>query len=561
MKMKEGTMRIATLQLNFTIGDVLGNSRKIQDGYAEAVADGADLVVTSELALLGYPPKDLLEREDLIQQQDDELQNLATKIGHTPLIVGVAERNPGEGKLLYNAAIMLQEGGVTDVRARKQLLPTYDVFDEHRHFEPWKEGTLVAEISGERVGVLICEDIWAGSESETTRVYEEDPTDILKGHADVLIVLNASPYYLGKGDVREELVVDLAKRLNMPVVYANQVGGNDDLIFDGRSFAVDGVGRVIAAAKPFVEEVLHIDTTSDKETSSEKEVLYPHDGEDLEQLRRALVLGIADYVSKTGAFSGGATLGLSGGIDSALVAALAVEALGKDAVKAVAMPSKFSSEGSVLDAEALAENLGIELLHIPIDDAYSAFGEMLRSPIGWEEPVEVTEENVQSRIRGLTLMAISNREGRIVLGTGNKSEFAMGYATLYGDMAAGLLVIADLPKTLVYRLAEHINKDGEIIPRNTIEKPPSAELRPDQVDTDSLPPYEVLDPLLHDYVEERLGPKALVAKGHDPQLVERIIAAVDRTEFKRRQAAPGLRVTGKAFGGGRRLPIAAKVNI
>lgn len=552
MKAKEETMRIAAIQHNPTIGDIAGNTEKIRSAYLDAAKEGADLVVAPELALLGYPPKDLLEREDFIRRQNEALEELARDIGSTPLLIGAAELNPGEGKLLYNAAIMLSEGEVTDTRARKQLLPTYDVFDEHRHFAPWRDGTLVTEIAGKRVGILICEDIWAGSETQNTRIYQEDPAKILTGHAEVLIVLNASPYYLGKGDVRKILVSKLAKRIKMPVIYVNQVGGNDELLFDGRSFATNASGEVIAQAPSFREAVLHIDL----DTNQRADVVS--DAESLEELKAALLMGIRDYVEKTGAFPGGAVLGLSGGIDSALVAALAAEALGSKKVKALAMPSKFSSEGSISDAEALAKNLGIELLRVPIEPAYQALGEMLHSPIGWEDPVEVTEENVQSRIRGLLLMAVSNRERRIVLGTGNKSEFAMGYATLYGDMAAGLLVIADLPKTLVFALAEHMNRDGEVIPRSIIEKPPSAELRPNQQDTDSLPPYDVLDPILEDYIEELMDVEALVAAGHDAEIAKRVVAAVDRMEFKRQQAAPGLKVTNKAFGSGRRMPIAAK---
>ena len=561
-------MKITGLQFNPTIGDISGNTVKISEAYQRAVADGVDLVVTTELALLGYPPRDLLEREDLLAQQDIALAQLAAGAGVVPLLVGIAERNTSPtGNALYNAVAVLRDGEMLPQTARKQLLPTYDVFDERRHFEPGTSEPFVFDVNGQRIGVLLCEDIWNGIEEAGGRHrYDHDPVRALAGRADVLIVLNASPYFWGKGTLRKELVAGVAKRANAPVVYINQTGGNDELVFDGRSFAVNAKGEVIAAAPAFAETTLPVELGGAEELNSSiarklvsPNTVYPDDKDNLEDLREALVLGIRDYVAKVGGFPGGVLLGLSGGIDSALVATLAAEALGPENVKAVSMPSGYSSQGSKDDAAELAKNLGIEMLTIPIEAAYAAFGTMLFPAIGWEAPLEVTEENVQSRIRGVTLMAISNREKRLVLGTGNKSEFAMGYATLYGDMAAGLLVIADLPKTLVYRLAKHYNREREIIPHAILTKAPSAELRPNQKDTDSLPPYDVLDPLLHDYIEERMGPDALIAKGHDKKLVAKVVRAVDGMEFKRRQAAPGLKVTAKAFGGGRRLPIAAKV--
>lgn len=543
------------LQLNPVVGDVSGNTQAILDAYRQAVADGADMAVTGELALIGYPPRDLLERRDLLLQQDTALRGLAEETT-IPLLVGVAERNESSvGNPLFNTVVFLHDGLIQEQTFQKQLLPTYDVFDEHRYFEPGAGGAPTIEVQKTRVGVLVCEDIWNGIESEGGRHrYDHDPIDQYKGKIDVLLVVNASPYYWGKADVRERLVKRVAAAVGATVVYVNQVGGNDELIFDGRSFAVLEGGDVIAAAPAFTPAVVLVDT---EETTP---IPYPNDSKNYGDLLHALELGLSDYVKKVGAFNG-VLLGLSGGIDSALVAVIAARALGADAVKAVAMPSKFSSDASVIDARGLAKNIGIELLTIPIEGVYTAFGKMLEPHIGWEDPLEVTEENIQARARGVTLMAISNREQRLVLGTGNKSEFAMGYATLYGDMAAGLLVISDLPKTTVYGLAEYINKDGEVIPNNTITKPPSAELRPNQKDSDSLPDYAVLDPILHEYIEERLGPEDIIAKGHPGELVRRVVTAVDRMEFKRRQAAPGLRVTGKAFGSGRRLPIAHRVKI
>ncbi|MBI4134413.1 MAG: NAD+ synthase, partial [Candidatus Terrybacteria bacterium] len=547
-------MRVALLQQNFLVGDITGNAAKIREGYRRALHEGADLVVSTELSLLGYPPRDLLERRDVIAAQLKALEALAKEVSETPLIVGFAEPNrESRGAPLFNAAALLRDGKIADVQ-RKALLPTYDVFDEHRYFESWSAPQEPVMISGKRVAILICEDIWNGIEDPVgRRRYREDPVEVLaaQGEIDALVVLNGSPYFWGKGDARFSLAGKIAQKLHAPVFYANQVGGNDELIFDGRSFAVNAQGECIGAASAFQEDLFIIDSEGQKAKE------WKQDTGEFGGLRDAFIMGLRDYVEKVGAFPGGAVLGLSGGIDSSLVACLAAEALGPDRVLGIAMPSPHSSKESVEDAEILARNLGIGFRVVPIAEAFSAYRGILESIIGWKDPYTITEENLQARIRGMILMAIANREKRIVLGTGNKSELAVGYATLYGDMAAGLGVISDLPKMEVYALSRFLNRDRRRIPERVLTKAPSAELRPGQQDTDSLPPYENLDPLLHAYIEEWKGPKELISEGFDAGLVERVLAMVDRAEFKRRQAAPGLKVTTKAFGSGRRLPIAA----
>lgn len=548
-------MKIAVLQQNFVVGDIAGNACKVWAGYRAGLRAGADLVISSELSLLGYPPLDLLQRNDVIRHQLAALDALAAATASVPLIVGFAEPNPEpSGKALFNAAAVLVDGRLEAVR-RKALLPTYDVFDERRYFEPYTEPQEPITVSGRRIGLLICEDIWDVSEQPAHRKqYRYDPVAALAGTPlDVVVVINGSPYWWGKGDARLILVADVARRLEAPVVYSNQVGGNDELIFDGRSFAVDVSGAPIAAARPFVEQILVVDSDRGRPVS------WAADSGSLADVEAALVLGLRDYVDKVDAFPGGAVLALSGGIDSAIVACLAVKALGASRVVAVGMPSQFSAQASVDDARALARELGIEFRLAPIDGLFRSYRLAIEPELGWYDPPQVTEENIQSRIRGTIVMAIANRERRIVLGTGNKSELAMGYCTLYGDMAAGLGVISDLPKTLVYELARFINRQQSVIPERILEKAPSAELRPGQRDSDTLPPYEQLDPILHAYIEDEQGPEELVAKGIDRELVERVIGTVERMEFKRRQMAPGLKLTSKAFGSGRRLPIAAQI--
>lgn len=551
-------MKIALLQQNFIVGSLEENSAKILGGYEEAVKKGATLVVSSELSIFGYPPRDLLENKELVERQLRITEELAKHIGDVPLILGIAEPNPAKiGKPLFNSAAFLRNGKIQETR-RKALLPTYDVFDEYRYFEPYTEPQLPISYNGTHIGILVCEDIWNGTEDpDGRREYRINPVaELLKYKPDILIVINGSPYFWGKGHVRFRLLQNIATQYAVPVYYSNQVGGNDELIFDGRSFAIRANGVYAGAAMPFRENILMIDS------ENPQNVAYRSDEGDLTEIQSALILGVRDYIGKIRGFAGGAVLGLSGGIDSALTAVIAVEALGAQNVLGVAMPSRYSSRESVEDAKMLAKNLGISFQIIPIEKGFEAYNAMLEPIIGWNDPPragDATEENIQARIRGMLLMAIANREKRIVLGTGNKSELSVGYATLYGDMAAGLGVISDLPKTLVYKLSEYVNREKEIIPRRTIEKPPSAELRPDQKDTDSLPPYEILDAILELYIEKRMGRNEIIQKGFEEELVERIIKMVHSAEFKRRQMAPGLKVTGKAFGSGRRMPIAAKI--
>jgi NAD+ synthase (glutamine-hydrolysing) len=546
-------MNAALVQSNLLVGDVEGNARIIRREYERSVARGAELIVSTELALTGYPPRDLLLREDVLRRQIAALKALASITGTAPLVVGFAEPNTsGRRKPLFNSVAVACGGSVVAVR-RKTLLPTYDVFDEHRYFEPLGERQGPVELCGQRVAFLICEDIWGGVEDPDRggRAPHDPVAWAADGDPDLLVVINASPYWWGKGDVRRDLVARVARRAGCPVAFANQVGGNDELIFDGHSFAVDSSGELIAAAHAFDEQTLLFSTSSPAAAGWET------DTGSLAALEAALVLGLRDYVRKVQAFPGGALVGISGGLDSAVVAQLAVRALGSAKVVGVTMPSRFSSPAGLDDARAVATWLGIGLREIPIHDLYECFGDALGPQIGWRELPTVTEENVQARIRAALLMAIANREQRIVLGTGNKSELAMGYCTLYGDMAAGLGVISDLPKTTVRQLAAHMSAEGLRIPERVLSKPPSAELRPDQRDTDTLPEYSTLDPLLEAYVERQMDPDQLVGSGFDRTLVRRVVEGVDRAEFKRRQMAPGLKVTAKAFGTGRCMPIAA----
>ena len=562
-------MKIGMLQLNFLVGDLVGNTDKIIAGYKKAVAMGAELVVASELALFGYPPKDMLCYKSCLDAQDRELYRLWKEIGNIGLIVGIAKPNHGNGKPLFNGAVLLRKNGQIDKSVGvcdKQLLPTYDVFDEHRYFESGNNPTEIFDIpnSGffnECVAILVCEDIWGGNENnQSHKLYQRDPVKELKnGDVNTLIVINGSPYYWGKGDVRFNLVSGIARKLNCNVVYVNQIGGNDDLVFDGRSFAVNENGECIAAAQTFVEEILIVDT------DSSKTVAYPSDGQNLEDpesiknLYQALVLGTHDYVRKNGFEK--VVIGLSGGIDSALTACIAVNALGKKNVLGITMPSPFSSQGSVDDSLTLAENLGIQIITIPIRDIFEEYGQTLK-PIFEGKQLDVTEENIQARIRGNILMAVSNKFGYLVLSTGNKSELSVGYCTLYGDMAGGYAVISDQWKTQVYELAKFINQEDKqyTIPKNTIEKPPSAELRPNQKDTDSLPPYDILDSILRQYIEKQKGvneikiPEMFGGK----EVVRKVIDLVNRAEHKRVQMPLGIKTSPKAFGSGRRWPIAAK---
>ena len=540
-------MKIGILQLNFTVGDFTKNSERVLVGYGEAVGRGADLTVAPELGLCGYPPRDLLHRVDFLKAHDRALRGLAKKIGKVPLLIGGIEKSKEKaGRPLHNSAFLLQQGKI-QVVAKKALLPTYDVFDEDRYFEPGGEGKPV-RIGGSRVGVTICEDIWNDEDLWPVRRYRNDPVnDLGKKGMDLLINLSASPWHIEKERIRYRLLSAVARKQKTPVVQVNAVGGQDELIFDGQSLAVGKKGGVLGCGAAFREEVVVIDLSE-----SEKKIEWANLEE---QVFKALVLGTKDYLEKCGFQE--VVLGLSGGIDSALVAVIATEALGKGKVLGVAMPSRFSSSGSVVDAEALAKNLGIRYAKIPIEQSFEALIRAITPTRGGKEG-GLMEENLQSRIRGVILMGISNDSGRLLLTTGNKSEMAVGYCTLYGDMCGALGVIADVPKTLVYRIATWINRKKEIIPRNSIEKAPSAELRPDQKDQDSLPPYEELDRILESYVVNDGSIGAMVKKGINKKVAEEIVRKIDTSEYKRRQAAPGLKVTTKAFGVGRRVPLAQR---
>ena len=540
-------MNIGILQLNFTVGDFRGNSEKLVSAYERAVREGAELCVGSELGLCGYPPRDLLNRRDFVESHERALREVAKRVGKVPLLIGGIEKtNQKAGRPLYNTAFLVEKGKTRAV-ARKILLPTYDVFDEDRYFEAGdKVGSV--RIAGKRVGVTICEDIWNDEDLWPERRYRIDPVrELAKKGMDLLINLSASPWNIGKEKVRYRLLAEVAKREKIPVIQVNQVGGNDELVFDGRSLGVGVKGGLLAQGAAFMEDVKVVDIGG-----KEQKPIWAGDEE---QVFQALVLGTRDYLQKCGFQE--VVLGLSGGIDSALVAVVAAEALGKDKVLGVAMPSRFSSAGSVADAEALAKRLGIRYQKIPIEDTFAA---MLRSiaPAREGRSGGLTEENLQSRIRGMTLMAISNDSGRLLLTTGNKSEMAVGYCTLYGDMCGALAVIADVPKTLVYRISRWINREREMIPKNSIEKAPSAELRPDQKDQDSLPPYEELDRILESYVVNEGSIQGMVKKGISKVLAEEMVRKIDISEYKRRQAAPGLKVTTKAFGVGRRIPLAQR---
>ena len=537
-------MRIGIAQLNSTVGDLAGNLALAIDAYEQLVGQGVDLVVYPELMLCGYPPRDLLLKENFGRDCLNSLQEFARATGPTPGLIGFPEKNEGDaGEPFFNAAAWCMEGSVTQT-FRKRLLPTYDVFDEDRYFAPGNS-TLMIEYKGKSIAVTICEDVWNLEED----LYPTDPLDeIASENPDFLNKLSASPWYSGKECLRIELLAGVARKVDCPVVYVNSVGGNDELVFDGFSLSLNANGELITSSRSFAEAIEVHDLT-DESVCKHKDVLPE------ENLRKALVLGLRDYAHKSG-FSKG-LIGLSGGIDSAVTAALATEALGADNVIGISLPSAISSDHSKDDARDLAQNLGIAFNTLPIQKIVDAATDELK-PLFGNRPTDVTEENLQARARALLLMAVSNKLGALLLTTGNKSELAVGYCTLYGDMCGGLAVISDVPKTQVFALARHLNKDGIAIPENTIEKPPSAELRPDQKDSDSLPEYDVLDAILHAYVEEGKSISTLLSSGFDEETVRRIIRLVDLNEYKRKQAAPGLKTTPLAFGVGRRMPIVQK---
>ncbi|MFZ1219245.1 MAG: NAD+ synthase [Chthoniobacterales bacterium] len=539
-------MKIGFAQINPTVGDLSGNFEKIAGAYERLAAAGAELVVTPELAITGYPPQDLVFKSQFVPQNLEILDKLQARLRNAALLVGFVERNQGRGKPFHNAAALLQPGAPI-TKTHKSLLPTYDVFDEDRYFEP-ECNVKPLLLGNKKIGVTICEDIW--TEHYLPRpLYDLEPVRALvEQGAEIILNLSASPFSLNKPAIRHEMVSALARAHNRPICYCNAVGGNDQLVFDGNSIAVNSAGQLIAQLPGFRTT----ETVVDTETAQPTQLVESESSADL---FAALSLGVRDYLAKCGFKS--AVLGLSGGIDSAVVAAIAVEALGPANVVGVSMPSPYSSKGSIDDAVALANNLGIKCLQIPIANAFAAFKAQF-TEIFAGLPEDTTEENMQARLRGMTLMSLSNKFGHIVLSTGNKSELAVGYCTIYGDMAGGLAVISDVPKTMVFQLARWMNREREIVPVSTIEKPPSAELKPDQKDQDTLPPYDVLDEILRLYVEENLSARDIVAHGFDEKTVRWVQRRVDINEYKRAQAAPGIKVTSRAFGVGRRMPIAQR---
>ena len=539
-------MNIGIAQINSVIGDFPGNVKRILAAYRECLEAGADLVVTPELSLVGYPPRDLVFKSQFVPKCLQALDYLAGEIREVPLLVGyVDHHHPSHpGKPFRNAAAWLENGEIQH-RVWKTLLPTYDVFDERRYFEPGDASEPILW-NGHRIGVTICEDIWTEDYLQRP-FYDRDPVEELcaKG-IDLLLNLSASPFHLGKPLLRRAMIGGIARKAKVPVIYCNAVGANDQLVFDGHSLVTDASGRVATQLPGFLETSVVVEPFAAVEKDA------PLDSCDPQELYQALVLGVRDYVTKCGFSS--VCLGLSGGIDSALTAVIAADALGPENVRGLTMPSPYSSRGSVDDSFTLAKNLGIRCDEVPIKSAFEAVKATMQ-PVFAGKPEDVTEENMQARIRGLMLMALSNKENHLLLTTGNKSELAVGYCTIYGDMCGGLAVISDLPKCRVYEVSRWINREREIIPWNTLDKPPSAELRPDQKDQDTLPPYEILDGILELYVEHQLSADEIISRGYEETTVRWVQRRVDLNEWKRHQAAPGLRVTSKAFGIGRRMPI------
>jgi len=566
-------MKIGFVQVNATVGDLSGNCELIIGAYERLAAAGAELVLTPELAITGYPPQDLVLKSRFVSENLTILEKLHARVGRAALLVGFVDRNEGRGKPFRNAAALLERGKPIR-KAYKSLLPTYDVFDEDRYFEPAR-CVEPFEVHGKKIGVTICEDIW--TEHYLPRpFYDVEPVQsLVNQRSEIIVNLSSSPFSLHKPAIRYEMVAGLARAHQRPICYCNLVGGNDQLVFDGNSFAVNSAGKLIARLAAFREDEKIVDTDSTA-------TIEFREDKPAEELFAALSLGVRDYFRKCNFYS--AVVGLSGGVDSAVTAVIAVDALGAENVTGVSMPSPYSSRGSIDDARALARNLGIKFLEIPITDAFRDFKSQFKE-IFKGLPENETEENMQPRLRATTLMALSNKFGHLVLSTGNKSELAVGYCTIYGDMAGGLAVISDVPKTMVYELARWINSDYarraievnrpypsdstgrggspeppavEIIPKSTIEKAPSAELKPNQKDQDTLPPYEILDQILQLYIEENLSARDIIARGFDEKTVRWVQRRIDLNEYKREQAAPGLKVTSRAFGLGRKMPIAQK---
>src|SRR6266481_3328202 len=547
-------MKIGFAQINPTVGDLNGNCELIISAYERLAAAGAELVLTPELAITGYPPQDLVFKSRFVPENLALLEKLHAEVGESALLVGFVDRNEERGKPFHNAAALLERGKPIR-KMYKSLLPTYDVFDEDRYFEP---ATRIEsfEVQGKKIGVTVCEDIWT-DEYLSRPLYDVEPVRrLVEQDSEIILNLSASPFRLHEPARRFEMIAAQARTYQRPICYCNVVGGNDQLVFDGNSIAVNAFGKLIAQLAAFREDEKVVDTDS-------AAAIEFHEGKTPEELFAALSLGVRDYFRKCNFHS--AVIGLSGGLDSAVTAVIAVDALGAENVIGVSMPSPYSSRGSIDDAQALARNLGIKFLEIPITDSFKVFKRQFKE-IFKGLPENETEENMQPRLRAMTLMALSNKFGHLLLTTGNKSELAVGYCTIYGDMAGGLAVISDIPKTMIYELARWINSDysarsgrkREVIPRSIIEKPPSAELKPDQKDQDVLPPYEILDEILRLYVEENLSARDIITHGFDEKTVRWVQRRVDLNEYKREQAAPGLKVTSRAFGVGRRMPIAQK---
>jgi NAD+ synthase (glutamine-hydrolysing) len=543
-------VKIGLLQINSTVGDFAGNCERILEGYREAVDRGAELVMTPELSVAGYPPQDLIFRSGFVEGNLEAVDRLEAELGEVPLLAGFIDVNrSGRGKPYYNAAVLLRKGEARRV-FHKSLLPTYDVFDEARYFQP-AATVETLELGGKCVGVTVCEDVWT-EDYLPAQLYQRDPVgELSEAGIDLMLNLSASPFHTGKQMVREEMLAALAKRLGAPVVYCNSVGGNDQLVFDGGSLVIGKDGALVAQLATFEETVAVVDL--DDEGNGEA-VSFRESAEE-EEVFEALTVGVRDYMRKCGFKT--AAIGLSGGIDSALTAVVAARAVGAENVYGVTMPSQYSSGGSVSDSEALATNLGLNFEAVAIEPVFETLKAQLSGLFEGREE-DVTEENMQARIRGTIMMSLSNKFGHLLLTTGNKSELAVGYCTIYGDMCGGLAVISDVPKTQVYAVSRWLNREREVIPWNTIDKPPSAELRPDQKDQDSLPEYDVLDAILELYVEESASLSEIVSRGFDEDVVRWICRQVNINEWKRYQAAPGIRVTSKAFGLGRRYPIAQR---
>ena len=543
-------MKIALGQINPTVGDFSGNANKIIEFSHRAASAGAGLILFPELSVCGYPPRDLVERPTFVAKNRESIDRIAVETKGISVICGlVTAAQADTGKSVMNSAALLQDGKLAFLQS-KMLLPTYDVFDESRNFAPARNQTLF-DFCGNRMALTICEDAWNDKHFWHRQLYGMDPVEeLVRSGGNFVLNISASPFWLGKRELRRDMLATIARSDKVPVVMVNQVGGNDSLLFDGSSLVLNREGDVIAQGKSFEEDIVYFDSVT-----LQGELHEQVEGEEASAYA-ALVLGTRDYVRKCGFKK--VILGLSGGIDSALTAVIAAEAMGPENVVGVGMPGPYSSRGSIDDARTLAANLGIRFELLPITEVYKSYREVLKDVFaGLKE--DVTEENIQARTRGSLLMALSNKFNAIVLSTGNKSEIAVGYCTLYGDMVGGLAVISDVPKTLVYRISRYVNSRRPLIPEASLEKPPSAELRPDQKDSDTLPPYDVLDPILEDYVEDSRSAAQIASERHvDPELVRRVTWMVDRAEYKRQQAAPGIKISAKAFGFGRRFPIAAK---